>query len=73
MDDKLTISIGKQEKKEYDLKGKSMPFAELERKILLRHAQRALQNAVRISEENGLAKMSNKKINSIIKEMRKGA
>lgn len=73
MEKKLTVTIEPQEKKDYKISGREMRFSELERKILLRHAQRALENAARIAKETGLSKMTNKEINHIIKEVRKGA
>jgi hypothetical protein len=73
MEEKLIIKIQPGEKSEYDIKGKEISFSDLERKILKRNAQRALESAARAARVSGISKMSNKKINSIIKEVRKSA
>ncbi len=73
MEKKLLVRIEPQEKKDYKISGTEMKFSDLERKILLKHAQRALENAARIAKETGLSKMTNKEINQIIKEVRRSA
>lgn len=73
MEQKLTVRIEPQEKKDYKISGREMRFSDLEKKILLKQAQRSLENAARIAKETGLSKMTNKEINQIIKKVRKGA
>ena len=71
MEQKLTVRIEPQEKKDYKISGREMRFSDLEKKILLKQAQRSLENAARIAKETGLSKMTNKEINQIIKKVRK--
>lgn len=73
MEQKITVRIEPQEKKDYKISGREMRFSDLEKKILLKQAQRSLENAARIAKETGLSKMTNKEINQIIKKVRKGA
>ena len=69
----LKVKIKPAAKKKYEIEGNEIDFELLEKKIRIALRQEQLDRTVQAAKEAGLSKMTNKQINQIIKEVRKGA
>lgn len=69
----LKVRIKSAARKKYEIEGNEIDFELLEKKIRIALRQEQLDRTVKAAKEAGLSKMTNKQINQIIKEVRKGA